>query len=131
MGIKEYDYAKILYSLYGYDDINNHPFILDSIGNEEIKMSIKKYDYQENDENSHENSYENSHENSHENNCEDSNQDKNKLKLNFIFTEVHKAFMVLIWLSFAEYCKNDISKCIGSYYYGIYLGTLLFFSDTS
>jgi hypothetical protein len=41
------------------------------------------------------------------------------------FNKVHKAYMVIIWLSLAEYNKNNIWKCIASYYYGLYLGTIL------
>ena len=49
-----------------------------------------------------------------------------KTIINKYFNKVHKAYLVIIWLSLAEYCKNDIWKCIASYYYGLYLGTLLF-----
>ncbi len=45
--------------------------------------------------------------------------------INKYFNKVHKAFMVIHWLSLAEYNKNNIWKCLVSYYYGLYLGTLL------
>ena len=45
--------------------------------------------------------------------------------INKYFNRVHKAFMIIHWLSLAEYNKNNIWKCIASYYYGLYLGTYL------
>ena len=45
--------------------------------------------------------------------------------LNEYFTIVHNVYLVIIWLSLAEYCKNDIYKCLLAYYHGIYLGTKL------
>ena len=49
----------------------------------------------------------------------------NRSIINKYFNKVHKAYMVLIWLSLPEYNKNNIWKCFASYYYGLYLGTLL------
>ena len=43
-----------------------------------------------------------------------------------IFNRVHYAFLPIIWISLAEYNKNNILKCIGSYYYGLYLGSIFF-----
>lgn len=45
--------------------------------------------------------------------------------INKYFNKVHKAFLVIIWLSLSEYNKNNIWKCVAPYYYGLYLGTLL------
>lgn len=95
-GIKEYDYSKILYSLYGFDNFNANYFIIDSIDNESIQITIQTFFTEE---------------------------------TNIFFKDVHKAFMIIIWLSFAEYVKNDISKCLAAYYYGLYLGTILFFTN--
>lgn len=41
------------------------------------------------------------------------------------FNKIHKILLVIIWLGLAEYNKNNIWKCIASYYHGLYLGTLL------
>lgn len=93
-GLKEYDYAKILYSLYGFDNFNADYFIIDSINSENIEITIKTFF------------------------TEDAKHH---------FENVHVAFMIIIWLSLADYIKNDIWKCVGSYYYGLYLGTILLF----
>ena len=90
----EYDYAKILYSLSGYDTFNNGHFNIKSIDNDRLEMEIKSIDIPD------------------------------KI-LNYYFNKVHKAYVVIIWLSLAEYCKNDIWKCLAAYYYGMYLGTKL------
>tara|TARA_A100001015_G_scaffold164322_1_gene182690 strand:- start:2767 stop:4344 length:1578 start_codon:yes stop_codon:yes gene_type:complete len=45
--------------------------------------------------------------------------------INKKFSKVHHIFVVIIWLGLAEYNKNNIVKCIISYYYGLYLGTLI------
>jgi hypothetical protein len=96
-GLKEYDYAKILYSLYGFDNFNADSFIVDLIDSENIEMTIKTF------------------------------LEHREIITNPFFENVHIAFMIIIWLSLADYIKNDIWKCLGSYYYGLYLGTLLLF----
>jgi len=90
----EYDYAKILYSLSGYDQFNNGYFNIKSINKENysLEIDIKSVDIED------------------------------KIK-NYYFNKVHEAFVVIIWLSLAEYCKNDIWKCLAAYYNGMYLGT--------
>lgn len=95
-GPKEYDYAKILYAITGYDSFNNNYFNLKNINldNGTIDFEINGIYF-----------------------------DKDTLIK--YFNKVHEAFVVLIWLSLPEYNKNNIWKCIGSYYYGLYLGTLL------
>jgi hypothetical protein len=93
-GPVEYDYAKVLYGISGYDTFNNEYFNIEKIGDSEITFQIKAFDFSKEimDEN---------------------------------FKKIHQAFLVIIWLSLAEYTKNNIWKCIGSYYYGLYLGTQL------
>jgi hypothetical protein len=92
----EYDYAKILYGISGYDNFNTNYFNIKNIDKEN-----KKIDFEING----------------------ITFDKKILKK--YFNKVHKAYLVIIWLSLAEYNKNNIWKCLASYYYGLYLGTLL------
>jgi len=84
----EYDYAKILYGISGYDNFNSNYFNIDFIKNKSIEFKINNFNF----------------------------------KTNY-FKKVHKAFLVIIWLGLAEYNKNNIWKCLASYYYGLYLGT--------
>jgi len=93
-GPKEYDYAKVLYCISGYDNFNFDNFNIEKISNQSINFNIKAIKY-------------------------------DKKIINKHFNKVHKAFLVIIWLSFAEYTKNDIWKCLCAYYYGLYLGTIL------
>jgi len=95
-GPVEYDYAKILYSLSGYDSFNSGHFNIKSINNDNysLEIDIKSIDIED------------------------------KI-LNYYFNKVHEAYVVIIWLSLADYCKNDIWKCLSAYYYGMYLGTRL------
>ena len=51
--------------------------------------------------------------------------DFDKKIINKYFNKVHKAFMIIHWLCLADYNKNNIWKCLVSYYNGLYLGTLL------
>jgi len=95
-GIKEYDISKLFYAISGYDKFNAKYFNIEYIDNE--NQSIKF-------------------------NIEPILFDKNIT--NKYFNKVHKAFIVIHWLSLAEYNKNNIWKCVASYYYGLYLGTLL------
>ena len=93
-GLIDYDYAKILYGISGYDNFNNHHFYVDYLDQKEIKFNIKKI------------------------NVSNEFIDNN-------FNKIHKILVVIIWLGLAEYNKNNIWKCIVSYYHGLYLGTLL------
>jgi hypothetical protein len=95
-GLEEYDYAKVLYAISGYDSFNNEYFNLKNIDieNNSLEFTINGIFYE-------------------------------KEIINKYFNKVHKAFLVIIWLSLSEYSKNNIWKCIASYYYGLYLGTLL------
>jgi hypothetical protein len=93
-GPKEYDYAKVLYGISGYDNFNANYFNINKIDNNSIDIKIKGIYY-------------------------------DKKIINKYFNKVHRAYLVIIWLSLAEYNKNNIWKCLASYYYGLYLGTLL------
>ena len=93
-GLVDYDYAKLLYGISGYDNFNNHHFCVDSINEKEITFTIKTINVSEE-------------------------------FINNNFNKVHKMLVVIIWLGLAEYNKNNIWKCITSYYHGLYLGTLL------
>ena len=95
-GPEDYDMAKILYAISGYDQFNNDFFNLEKldIDNKSINFKINSVKF-------------------------------DKSIIDKYFNKVHKAFMVIIWLGLAEYNKNNIWKCIASYYYGLYLGTLL------
>jgi hypothetical protein len=95
-GVIEYDISKILYAISGYDKFNAKYFNIESI---DLENNILKF------------------------NIESIIFERNII--NKYFNKVHKAFMVIHWLSLAEYNKNNIWKCIASYYYGLYLGTLL------
>jgi hypothetical protein len=92
----EYDYAKILYGISGYDRFNFSNFNIKKIDEniKSIEFEIKGFIYE-------------------------------KKIINKYFNKIHKTFLVIIWLSLAEYNKNNIWKCLASYYYGLYLGTIL------
>jgi len=92
----EYDYAKVLYGISGYDNFNANYFNIKKIDkdNKNIEFEINGFTY-------------------------------DKKIINIYFNKIHKAYLVLIWLSLPEYTKNNIWKCLASYYYGLYLGTLL------
>jgi hypothetical protein len=96
-GIIEYDISKILYGISGYDKFNAKYFNIESINIE--KKSLKFT-------------------------IDSINFDKEYIDK--YFNKVHYAFMIIHWLSLAEYNKNNIWKCIASYYHGLYLGTLSF-----
>jgi HAD superfamily hydrolase (TIGR01509 family) len=94
-GIKEYDYSKVLYALSGYDKFNNTNYYFHyDIETKNIDLLIDYIDI---------------------------------LKYKAIFENNNIDFqlsikMVIIhWFGLAEYNKNNFLKCIGSYYYAIYL----------
>ena len=95
-GPKEYDYAKLLYAISGYDRFNKNNFNLIELNKDKksIIFEIDPFIF-------------------------------DKKILSKYFNKVHKAFLVIIWLSLAEYNKNNIWKCMASFYYGLYLGTSL------
>jgi len=92
----EYDYAKVLYGISGYDNFNANYFNIKKFDkeNKSIEFEINGFTY-------------------------------DKKIINKYFNKIHKAYLVLIWLGLPEYSKNNIWKCLASYYYGLYLGTLL------
>jgi hypothetical protein len=96
-GLSDYDYAKILYGISGYDKFNSEYF---NIINIDINQQCINFDI-------------------------DKIEFDSKI-INKYFNKIHYAFLVIIWLSLAEYTKNNIWKCLSAYYYGLYLGTLLF-----
>jgi hypothetical protein len=90
----EYDYAKILYGISGYDSFNLKYFNIKKIDNDSIEFEINKFYYE-------------------------------KKIIDKYFNHIHKAFLIIIWLGLAEYNKNNIWKCLASYYHGLYLGTIM------
>ncbi len=96
-GLKEYDYAKILYAIYGYDSFQQsnffQPVSLDS-NEKSIHFIIPNLYLSDTFKNTH-------------------------------FKKIHYSFLVIIWLGLAQYIKNNYWKSICAYYYGLYLGTLL------
>ena len=95
-GPVEYDYAKILYAISGYDMFNFSYFIIDDLDleNKSLNFKIPEIKFEK------------------------------KIMDNY-FQKVHYAFVVIIWIGLADYTKNNIWKCLASYYHGLYLGTLL------
>jgi D-arabinose 5-phosphate isomerase GutQ/beta-phosphoglucomutase-like phosphatase (HAD superfamily) len=91
-GIPEYDYAKILYALTGYDEFNNNDeyFIDDSTINS-LNFKITNYEYL-----------------------------FQKLPKT-LYNKCTMALTIIIWLSLAQYNSNNILKCVTSYYHGLYL----------
>jgi hypothetical protein len=91
-GLQEYDYAKVLYALSGYDNFNNDSeYFIKKLEKNSITIDIKNYE----------------HLYSRLNHC--------------IFNECTIAFLIIIWISLAQYCENNALKCVSSYYYGLYL----------
>jgi len=96
-GLIEYDISKIIYSLSGFDEINNnnnHYFIIDEKNN--INVNIV-------------------------------NNLNNYLNLFSKYDKTVLLYMTILhWFGLTDYSKNNIHKCISSYYYGIYLYHLYF-----
>jgi beta-phosphoglucomutase-like phosphatase (HAD superfamily) len=91
-GLKEYDISKIIYSLSGFDQINNNNnyfFIINDKNNIDININ---------------------------NNIDNYLHLFDKYDKNMLIN-----MTILHWFGLADYIKNDIHKCISSYYYGIYL----------
>ena len=90
-GIKHYDISKIIYSLSGFDTLNNNPNHFFIIDNHNIDVNI-------------------------------TNNMKNYI---FLFEEYNIELLIdmtiLHWFGLTDYSKNNIHKCISSYYYAIYL----------
>ncbi len=96
-GSKEYDYAKILYAISGYDyfqqSFNFQPTQLQK-DNFEIQFNISSIQL-------------------------------SKQFLDKHFKKIHYALLIIIWLGLAQYTKNNYWKCICSYYHALSLEYLL------
>lgn len=91
-GIPEYDFAKILYALTGYDSFNNNnEYTITGISNNNINIDIKSYDH------------------------------LFDLLPTKIFNKTTIALTVVIWIALAQYNSNNLLKCISSYYNGLYI----------
>jgi hypothetical protein len=91
-GPKEYDIGKIVYSLSGFDEINNnqnHFFTIDKKNNIDVNIN---------------------------NNINNYIDLFDKYDRNILIN-----MTILHWFGLTDYSKNNIHKCISSYYYGIYL----------
>ena len=91
-GLKEYDIGKIIYSLSGFDEINNndnHFFIIDEKNNIDTNIN---------------------------NNIDNYIHLFDKYDKNMLIN-----MTILHWFGLTDYSKNNIHKCISSYYYGLYL----------
>jgi HAD superfamily hydrolase (TIGR01509 family) len=94
-GIKEYDYSKLIFALSGYDEFNN--------------KDDYYFDYEPITKNI---------------NLNIPIIDLNIYKQNFQDFDICLKMIIIHWLGLAEYNKNNIHKCIGSFYFGIYLYNL-------
>lgn len=93
-GLQEYDFAKLLYALSGYDEFNtNNEYFIKLINENtnEMIISIDNYEH------------------------------LFSILPSDIFNHVTIAFLVIIWISYSQYIVNDCLKCISAYYYGHYL----------
>lgn len=90
-GIKEYDIGKIVYSLSGFDEINNNDNHFFIINEQNINTNIN-------------------------NNIDNYLHLFDKYDKNMLIN-----MTILHWFGLTDYSKNNIHKCISSYYYGIYL----------
>lgn len=94
-GCKEYDYAKILYGIYGYDNFQStFDFQPTECKDRILNFNIPKIDVREEFLRKH-------------------------------FSKIHYAFLIVIWLGLAQYTKNNYWKCVCSYYYAFSLEYLL------
>ena len=90
-GINYYDIGKILYSLSGFDELNNrknHYFVIEQ---DNIIVNINN------------------------------NMDNYLVLFEKYNVPILIDMVILHWLGLAEYSKNNIHKCVSAYYYGIYL----------
>ena len=106
-GLSEYDYGKVLYSLSGYDSFNNDPKYYFRITQNKTKINLETNIVQDWGMMSH--------------------------LLNLVEEKVKIPKKVLIdiliinWFGLAQYNKNNILKCVASYYQAIYLYHLYYF----
>jgi hypothetical protein len=94
-GPKEYDYAKIIYALTGYDDFNNNNAFYIDICNNNLSYNFKSYNLL----------------------LSNLNEITNKNIIN----KITLSYLIIIWLGLAQYNENNPLKCITSYYHSIYL----------
>ena len=96
-GVPEYDYGKACYSVSGYDEFNNNPKYYFDIEDDDIKTNIKL----------------------------DIDMIRGFLELLEKKTNIPSSIIidmiVINWFGLAQYNKNNILKCVASYYQAIYL----------
>jgi beta-phosphoglucomutase-like phosphatase (HAD superfamily) len=90
-GIKEYDISKIIYSLSGFDEINNNDNHFFVINENNIDVNITN------------------------------NMNNYIFLFNEYNTKILICMTILHWFGLTDYAKNNVHKCISAYYYGIYL----------
>ncbi len=94
-GVKEYDYSKLIFALSGYDEFNNKDdYYFDY---DPLRKNI---------------------------NLNIPIIDLNDFQNAFEDFDICLKMTIIHWLGLAEYNKNNIHKCIGSFYFGIYLYNL-------
>jgi len=94
-GLPDYDYAKVLYSLSGYDNFNySQNFFIKNITETEIEFDIP--------------------------NILGGGDLGTHLKH---FKPVHYYWLAVIWLGLAQYIKNSPVKSLAAHYHGLYLAT--------
>lgn len=92
-GLADYDIAKLLYSLSGYDSFNYSPtFHIKNLTDTEIEFDIPKIE----------------------------NLSKEFMET---FTPIHYLWTAVIWLGLAQYIKNNPVKSLAAHYHGMYLAT--------
>lgn len=90
-GVKEYDISKIIYSLSGFDEINNNNNHFFVVNNNNIDVNITN------------------------------NMDNYLFLFKDYNIQILKCMTILHWFGLTDYSKNNIHKCVSSYFYGIYL----------
>ncbi len=90
-GIKDYDISKLVYSLSGFDHINNNNGHFFIINDNNINVNIPN------------------------------NIDNYMFIFDKYDKELILSMTILHWFGLTDYTKNHIHKCISAYYYGIYL----------
>lgn len=93
-GLKEYDYSKVLYALSGYDTFNNDDKYYFTYENNDLNTNI---------------------------NCDYLLRFKHIFEENNIDFELCMYMITIHWLGLASYNRNNINKCIASYYQGLFL----------
>jgi len=92
-GIKEYDYSKVLYAISGYDNFNNNDKYYFTFENDNLNTNIitdNIFNYKDVFE-----------------------------KYNVDF-DLCMCMMIIHWFGLCSYNKNNVNKCITSYYQALY-----------